>query len=95
MCEYYIHSRFCKLNFIFSNKAVSDGAISFWLDHFVKTRVSKVTFGSFANPIYDSSNPEHVKRESRTYMSTSGERRVKDYFYVILPKVNERLLFLF
>ncbi|KAF8805109.1 hypothetical protein BYT27DRAFT_7192750 [Phlegmacium glaucopus] len=68
------------------NKAVSDGAISSYLDHFVKTRVSKVTFGSFANPVYDSSNPEHVQREGSTYISASGEKRVMSYFYVILEK---------
>ena len=70
---------------------MSHGAISFFLDHFVKTRVSKVTIGVFGNPIYDSKNPEHVKRKESTYIASSGEKRVTGYFCIILPKVNEQL----
>lgn len=77
-----------RLTFSFSNKAVSDGAISFFLDHFVKTRVSRVTVGCFADPIYDPKDPEHVKREKSTHIAQDGEKRVRGHFYVILSKVN-------
>ena len=36
----------------FTNKAVSDGAISSYLDQLVSTRVSKFTYGSSSNPDY-------------------------------------------
>ena len=81
-----------QLTFRFSNKAVSDGAISFYIDHFVKTRVSRVTIGTFADPIYNPSDPEHVEREGLTVIAVDGEKRVKSYFYVVLPKVNKQLL---
>lgn len=68
------------------NKAVADGAVSFFLDHFVKTRVSKLTIGSFANPVFNPNNPEHVEREGSTYTSVSGKKCVKGYFHVILRK---------
>jgi len=75
------------------NKAVSDGAISFYLDHYVRTRVSKVTFGMFCNETFDSSQEDHRERESRAYVAVSGIKRLPDFFAIILPKV--RLCFAF
>jgi len=69
------------------NKAVSDGAISFYLDHYVRTRVSKVTFGMFCNETFDSSQADHRERESRAYVAVSGIKRLPDFFVIILPKV--------
>ncbi|KAF8901884.1 hypothetical protein CPB84DRAFT_1776920 [Gymnopilus junonius] len=68
------------------NKAVSDGAISFYLDHFVRTRVSKVTYGSFCATQYDSSNPEHRARSADLITFNSGALMVNHYFAIILPK---------
>ncbi|KAF8805172.1 hypothetical protein BYT27DRAFT_7258277 [Phlegmacium glaucopus] len=67
-----------------TNKAVSDGAIFFYLDHFVRTRVSKLTYGDFCHIPYDSSDSEHVERVS--FISISGSKRINDYFDVILAK---------
>jgi hypothetical protein len=67
------------------NKAVSDGAISFYLDHFVRTRVSKLTYGDFCHIPYDPTESSHTARVSKTFMSISGSRRISDYFDVILP----------
>ena len=72
---------------LFRNKAVSDGAISFYLDHFVRTRVSKVTYGASCIGPYDSSDPEHVKRQGNTFMSVSGSKKIANLFSIILPKV--------
>ena len=69
------------------NKAVSDGAISFYLDHFVRTRVSKLTYGDFCHIPYDPNDPSHVARNTNTFMSISGSKRISDYFDVILPIV--------
>jgi len=70
-----------------SNKAVSDGAISFYLDHYVRTRVSKVTYGNFCHIPFDSNDPEHQLRIKNTFISVSGNKRISDSFDVILPKV--------
>jgi hypothetical protein len=68
------------------NKAVSDGAISFYLDHFVRTRISKYTYGSFGNIEYDASDPSHRKRRHKARIFPSGIRVLPDHFTTILPK---------
>lgn len=68
------------------NKAVADGAISFYLDHCVQTRVSRYTYGHFCSTTYNPYDPEHVKREGNTYISLGGKKRVTDSFSIILPK---------
>ena len=73
---------------LFRNKAVSDGAISFYLDHFVRTRVSKVTYGVFAKDPYDPSDPDHRSRSHRVNTSASGIECIGDVFSIILPKVS-------
>ena len=78
----------------FRNKAVSDGAISFYLDHFVRTRVSKVTYGTFITKIYDPNAPDHRSRSRKVYTSISGEERIGDFFDIILPRVSYLIPFL-
>ena len=69
------------------NKAVSDGAISFYLDHFVRTRVSKLTYGNFCSNAYDRNDPDHLARLSTSFTSVSGRRMLPDAFDIILAKV--------
>lgn len=73
---------------VLSNKAVSDGAISFYLDHFVNTRVSKMTYGNFCHIPFLENDPEHRSRFQNAFMSFGGQRRIKDSFDIILAKVN-------
>ncbi|KAF8868964.1 hypothetical protein BD779DRAFT_1582049, partial [Infundibulicybe gibba] len=54
------------------NKAVADGAVSFYIDHFVSVRVSKRTYGCACNIQYDPGNAEHVQRVSKTYIDLAG-----------------------
>jgi len=68
------------------NKAVSDGAISFYLDHFVRTRVSKITYGNFCHIPYDPNSPDHRSRTHKVFTSVSGNKRISESFDVILPK---------
>ncbi|TEB37894.1 hypothetical protein FA13DRAFT_1725514 [Coprinellus micaceus] len=68
------------------NKAVSDGAISFYLDHFVTTRVSKVAYGSFCHIPFDPKDSEHVARQHTAFTSVSNAKRIGGYFQVVLPK---------
>jgi len=75
------------------NKAVADGAISYYIDHFVQTRVSKLTYGSKGSIDYDASDAEHQKRV--TFTAISGVKRIDRVFWVILsgnkqvPETNE------
>jgi hypothetical protein len=66
------------------NKAVSDGAVSFYLDHFVRTRISKYTYGSFGNIEYDASDPSHQKRQHLAKQFPSGIKVLPDHFTTIL-----------
>jgi len=68
------------------NKAVSDGAISFYLDHFVRTRVSKFTYGNFYSPKYNPSDPDHLSRSHNVCTSSSGEELISEFFDIILPQ---------
>ncbi|TFK19368.1 hypothetical protein FA15DRAFT_674490 [Coprinopsis marcescibilis] len=68
------------------NKAVSDGAISFYLDHFVRTRVAKFTYGQFCTLKYNPQDPEHAQRSSDVFTSYAGEQRLSGSFDVILKK---------
>lgn len=70
-----------------SNKAVADGAISFYLDHFVTTRVAKYTYGIPCNVPYDPSKPEHLSRASDCFTGPSGKIKVPGAFSTILKSV--------
>ena len=71
------------------NKAVAIGAVSYYVDHFVKGRISKFAYGvsDFVN--YNSSDPEHVRRKHKSYVNAMGEKRVPDHFKIMLPRVRQ------
>ncbi|KJA20620.1 hypothetical protein HYPSUDRAFT_141909 [Hypholoma sublateritium FD-334 SS-4] len=68
------------------NKAVSDGAISFYLDHFVRTRVSKFAYGTFCDDWYRPEENDHRARVATLYTDFAGTKRIPDRFDIILPK---------
>ncbi|KAF9476880.1 hypothetical protein BDN70DRAFT_881877 [Pholiota conissans] len=68
------------------NKAVSDGAISFYLDHFVRARIAKFTYGTVCSIPYDPNDAAHIKRAATKFVSPSGETRVPGVFCDILAK---------
>jgi len=70
-----------------SNKAVSDGAISFFLDHHVRTRVAKVSYGTDFSVPYNRSDPEHLKRPASKFINADGSPFISGVFNVVLPKV--------
>ena len=74
---------------IFRNKAVSDGALSYYHDHFVFTRVSKFTYGVFCNIVFNPADPDHQRRFNKVFVDASGTPlgRIGDAFYIILLKV--------
>ena len=69
---------------------MADGAVSYHLDHFVQTRVSKLTYGSITVINYDSSNPEHLGRP--TLICASGIKWIDKVFSVILSGVSYLLV---
>ena len=69
------------------NKAVAIGAVSYYVDHFVTSRISKFTCGVFANTRYKSSNPEHVRRVNKLFIDPMGIKRLPDKFYTALTRV--------
>ncbi|KAG2020014.1 hypothetical protein CC2G_005403 [Coprinopsis cinerea AmutBmut pab1-1] len=72
---------------IYVNKAVSDGAISYHLDHLVKTRVSKMAYGTFRSVEYDPHDQEHVaRRKTQSTIMPSGREVIPDAFAIILPR---------
>lgn len=70
-----------------SDKAVAVGAISFYINRFVKGRISRFTYGTPCSKLYRRSNPEHLKRENKTYINVLGDRYVPDAFASMLSKV--------
>ena len=78
----------------FSNKAVSNGAVSFYLDGVVSSRVSRLTYGVQCYSQYDSTDPEHRKRGHLIRVhEISGEPILKGSFSTILSKVVVELTF--
>ena len=65
---------------------MADGAISYYIDHFVQTRVSRLTYGSRDSIVYEYGNPEHQKRP--TYTCVSGDKMIDGVFWVILSGVS-------
>ncbi|KAK1227389.1 hypothetical protein PQX77_009616 [Marasmius sp. AFHP31] len=70
----------------FLNKAVADGAVSFYLDHRVSTRVARFTYGARCSVYYVPSYPEHEERASTVFTNLEGEEMIPDHFTHILPK---------
>ena len=68
-------------------KVVAIGAVSYYVDHFVTGRIAKFTYGVFGNTKYDSSNPEHVRREHKSWDDAIGVRRIPDHFRAMLTRV--------
>ncbi|KAF5317081.1 hypothetical protein D9611_003545 [Ephemerocybe angulata] len=69
------------------NKAVSSGAVSFYLDSLVSSRVSRTTYGVVMNTTYNSNKPEHVRRGHTVGVHrVTGKPTLFGQFDVILPK---------
>lgn len=66
---------------------MAEGAVSFYLEHFVCARVARCTYGVDSVIDYDESNSEHCKRSNCVYMMPSGCKVVPDSFSIILAKV--------
>ena len=66
---------------------MSDGALSFYHDRFVRTRMSKFTYGTFTSTRFNPAAPDHQQRLHNVFTGVEGDKLIKDSFSVILPKV--------
>ena len=71
----------------YSHKAVPDGALSFLVDHLVKSRVARATYGTTFSDVVDEEDPEHLSRKETWYTSATGQLVVPKAFEGILRKV--------
>ncbi|EIW80583.1 hypothetical protein CONPUDRAFT_166074 [Coniophora puteana RWD-64-598 SS2] len=69
-----------------TNKAVADGAISFYIDHLVATRAARFFYGKSANVLYNKRDHEHRLRRHKKYTSLDGTNVLPDCFWIILSK---------
>jgi len=69
-----------------ANKAVADGAITFYLDHVVSVRVARWTYGTEYSMFYDPSNPQHTTRSGTVFTYPSGRKYVPKAFSAMLAK---------
>ncbi|KLO09149.1 hypothetical protein SCHPADRAFT_922429 [Schizopora paradoxa] len=67
-------------------KAVADGAVSFFIDHYVTARIAKATYGVQVHVPFDETKEDHMKRMSLVFTSNSGRRRINGSFSTILKK---------
>ncbi|KAE9390767.1 hypothetical protein BT96DRAFT_925681 [Gymnopus androsaceus JB14] len=68
------------------NKAVADGALSYYLDHFVSVRVPRVTYGTDCATTYDPTNIEHLRRRHLLVTQPTGRQAIPNTFSTILAK---------
>ena len=75
--------------FLDRNKAVSSGAVSFYLDSFITSRVSRFTYGSLACVAYNPNDPRHFQRAHRVVTHrVTGALVLEGKWVPILQKVS-------
>lgn len=55
-----------------TNKAVADGAISYYIDHFVSTRIAKFTYGVWSGEAFQPHKQAHNQRLQHKFQSADG-----------------------
>ncbi|TEB26609.1 hypothetical protein FA13DRAFT_1795529 [Coprinellus micaceus] len=68
------------------NKAVSDGAVSSYLNSIVTARIARFSYGVMRNVEYNTDDPEHRRRIGDLLYRPSGRKLVPDAFEVMLAK---------
>ncbi|KIL53761.1 hypothetical protein M378DRAFT_93576, partial [Amanita muscaria Koide BX008] len=68
------------------NKAVADGAVSYYLDHYVTDRVAKYSYGLRVDVVFDPADPEHARRRHTKFMDADGKYYISGGFNTILKK---------
>ncbi|KIL64018.1 hypothetical protein M378DRAFT_642370 [Amanita muscaria Koide BX008] len=68
------------------NKAVADGAVSYYVDRYVSARIAKYSYGVNVNIPFDPADPGHVRRKSTKFTDSDGKDRIPGIFSTILEK---------
>jgi len=68
------------------NKAVAHGAIYFFINHYVHTRMSRATYGIMCSRDFDKNDPEHLKRSATIFLGADGKWRTPGAFSNVLGK---------
>ncbi|EGN92781.1 hypothetical protein SERLA73DRAFT_116909 [Serpula lacrymans var. lacrymans S7.3] len=69
-----------------TNKAVADGAVSFYLDHRVSARIARFTYGTRCSIEFDKHNSQHMLRSNMAIPRPSGRMVIPHAFSSILTK---------
>jgi hypothetical protein len=72
---------------VHSNKAVAQGAIAFFLDAIVTSRVSRFEYGIEVCARYEPYNVQHAVRSSQAVFMADGVKRLPNAFSTILDEV--------
>jgi len=67
-------------------KAVAEGAVAFYIGHFVKSRVAKSTYGVLVSRAYEPNNPLHAQMAYNTFITPSGRKMLRGGFGTILAR---------
>ncbi|KLO13814.1 hypothetical protein SCHPADRAFT_915119 [Schizopora paradoxa] len=67
-------------------KAVADGAVSFYIDHYVMARVAKGSYGVVCSKFLEDHKADHMKRKATAFVTASGYEYIPGGFATILKK---------
>jgi len=69
-----------------TSKAVAEGAVSFYLDNFVTSRIAKCSYGTRYSFFYDPESRENLKRKKDVWSRPSGQKMISGGFKTVLTK---------
>ena len=75
-------------------KAVTSGALSWYLDASVSSRVAKFHYGTNVAIPFDASDPEVACRESEKYQNVLGEWKIDNAWSEIVEKASHFDMFI-
>lgn len=67
-----------------SSKAVANGAVAWFLDGLVHSRIAKVDYGIQCSMPFRPQEPAHQARKARVYKSSDGRQKLPGHFSTIL-----------
>lgn len=73
--------------FIFRAKAVANGALAFYLNNNVLSRIAKMSVGTLIHWSFDQRDPEHLRRLDNKIITPSGHVVIKGGFRTVLKRV--------
>lgn len=76
-------------NLLPSIKAVAEGSVSYYIEHYVTSRVAKATYMVRYGVQYDKHDPTHVRRKHEVQKSPSGRKRLFGRLGVVLRRVSK------